>query len=486
VNFGLPHFELKPTLIAVGLVVLIFATRLLHLANHSYYWIVNADSFYFHHLATLAHNGQAVAFKGSGLAYLLRNDPHTLTILMPVAIALLIALMLAVYVRHLYGKNMPYQMAVVFMFAMLIPAIFITEAGNVDRDGLELLLMIPALFSYYFMVNALDKPMEALVYAIPCAASMGLLVWLWSPIAIPIMLSIVTVYTLWQKHSKRAILLCLVVVALGMVAYAYSKVPITGTLSQEAAELHPIQLGNIITYLPIALPLVAGIRYMAKQRRSHEMFLLTWLLVSFAEGIAMSRLLLFIIPPVCIVSGIGLVEFYKEFMQPEKRRILYIISGLAVVTALIFPWYNFADAIMPSYWVKACQWIKQNTPADSVVVSWWDHGTWIQDVGERYPYVSGCGDNHSPEQDKAVAMIYCATDDSVAANLLTNRGTYVILSSVERHYFSAIKGKAGYHGKNEATLWGRALKEGYQSDWFAVVYQDKSIVVLEVKGEEGL
>ncbi len=42
---------------------------------------------------------------------------------------------------------------------------------------------------------------------------------------------------------------------------------------------------------------------------------------------------------------------------------------------------NFA--ISTSDWPDALNWIKNNTPKDSVVASWWDYGYWIQTLGER-------------------------------------------------------------------------------------------------------
>ena len=34
-------------------------------------------------------------------------------------------------------------------------------------------------------------------------------------------------------------------------------------------------------------------------------------------------------------------------------------------------------------WLVSLEWIKNNTPEDSVIASWWDYGYWIQTMGER-------------------------------------------------------------------------------------------------------
>jgi len=34
-------------------------------------------------------------------------------------------------------------------------------------------------------------------------------------------------------------------------------------------------------------------------------------------------------------------------------------------------------------WLDSMEWIKNNTPKDAVVASWWDYGYWISTMGER-------------------------------------------------------------------------------------------------------
>ena len=41
--------------------------------------------------------------------------------------------------------------------------------------------------------------------------------------------------------------------------------------------------------------------------------------------------------------------------------------------------YNIAT----NDWLDALDWMKNNTPKDAVVASWWDYGYWISTMGER-------------------------------------------------------------------------------------------------------
>ena len=34
-------------------------------------------------------------------------------------------------------------------------------------------------------------------------------------------------------------------------------------------------------------------------------------------------------------------------------------------------------------WTASMQWLKENTPEDAVIASWWDYGYWISTLAER-------------------------------------------------------------------------------------------------------
>jgi dolichyl-diphosphooligosaccharide--protein glycosyltransferase len=67
-------------------------------------------------------------------------------------------------------------------------------------------------------------------------------------------------------------------------------------------------------------------------------------------------------------------------------------------------------------WPETLEWIKLNTPQDSVIASWWDYGYWISTVAERTTLIdnSTLGD----WQIKKVAEIFMSTPDE-SWNLLT-------------------------------------------------------------------
>jgi len=55
-------------------------------------------------------------------------------------------------------------------------------------------------------------------------------------------------------------------------------------------------------------------------------------------------------------------------------------------------------------WLDALRWVRENTPEDSVVVSWWDYGYWISVVGRRASVADGATINATQIEILAKAL----------------------------------------------------------------------------------
>ncbi len=68
-------------------------------------------------------------------------------------------------------------------------------------------------------------------------------------------------------------------------------------------------------------------------------------------------------------------------------------------------------------WLDALRWVRENTPADSVVVSWWDYGYWISVVGQRASVADGATINVTQIEILADAL---TSPEERALDLLVN------------------------------------------------------------------
>ena len=63
----------------------------------------------------------------------------------------------------------------------------------------------------------------------------------------------------------------------------------------------------------------------------------------------------------------------------DKNMITYATFPPAILTANA----NLSPTFVTNDWKDAMQWLKENTPKDAVVASWWDYGYYITTLGER-------------------------------------------------------------------------------------------------------
>ncbi len=129
---------------------------------------------------------------------------------------------------------------------------------------------------------------------------------------------------------------------------------------------------------------------------------------------AFVRLELFASISIIILASVGLAIISSEFLKNKKydkkkivhstRSITKISFVVVIIAILIIPvsilpgaasWVTGVKApptilnggtnfnISTDDWLKAMEWLKNNTPEDSVVAAWWDYGYWITTLGER-------------------------------------------------------------------------------------------------------
>ena len=110
---------------------------------------------------------------------------------------------------------------------------------------------------------------------------------------------------------------------------------------------------------------------------------------------------------IIILSSIGLSILISKILNGGSRSTSVVtkISFLAVIAALLvvpmaYPerinWANQSGGapftivnsgthfnISTNDWADSMKWVKENTPEDAVIVSWWDYGYWISTLAER-------------------------------------------------------------------------------------------------------
>jgi len=153
---------------------------------------------------------------------------------------------------------------------------------------------------------------------------------------------------------------------------------------------------------------------------------------------------------VIILSSIGISILISKILKEGHKptSVVTKISFLAIIVALlmvpmVYPEINWANnnvglpiTILNSGthfntstndWSDAMQWLRENTPEDAVIASWWDYGYWISTLAER----KTLADNSTllDWQIRKIAATYMSTPEDAWRILSTDADT-----DVSSHY----------------------------------------------------
>jgi len=154
---------------------------------------------------------------------------------------------------------------------------------------------------------------------------------------------------------------------------------------------------------------------------------------------------------VIILSSIGISILISKILKDGHKPVRAItkISFLAIIVALlmvpmVYPeklnWSNnnvglpitilnsgTSLDISTNDWSDAMQWLRENTPEDAVIASWWDYGYWIGTLGER----KTLADNATllDWQIRKIAAMYMSTPEDAWRILTADADT-----NVSSHY----------------------------------------------------
>ena len=139
---------------------------------------------------------------------------------------------------------------------------------------------------------------------------------------------------------------------------------------------------------------------------SNVIIILVWSFFMLLAVRGAMRLFFLITPLLCFMASYSLFKGYHFLKQnkEEVSKLLSISLILVIIMLLSFSAYSFTNSVIyqskstglsANYqWQEAMDWVRDNTAKNSIFISWWDYGYFIEYLGERPSITDGghaCG-----------------------------------------------------------------------------------------------
>ncbi len=163
------------------------------------------------------------------------------------------------------------------------------------------------------------------------------------------------------------------------------------------------------------------------------------------------RLEVFASIAVIVLASLALTALIKEFFKNNSKskksihkllQLPFFVGIIILLTIpMVYPIGSEASSIAhnpatilnggtnfpiaTNDWLDALDWMKNNTPKNAVVASWWDYGYWIQTMGER----ASLADNSTVSTNviKNIAKMFLSNPDTAWNTLNEMQADYVLV-----------------------------------------------------------
>ena len=537
----------------LGIAALSILLRCAHLFNSHNYYIWSADSYFFHWAAQgvmagepplvppdtgvpyALHSGMvyplAYMAKGIGSATGM-SSAQALELVsksLPPFLGLLTLVVVWLVAARLWNRRAALFSALAW--ALMWHTVVIGASGYLDRDGISSLLLLAGavlfLVSDRWHIRVRGRNIGWLVAGILVLGFEVLLYLEWGTVGALLLLVVPLSYVVVRfvlelafrdKRERetgsgvRAALQqvgwrALAIVILGNVVLAAAwhglasaslaslAEYVLGGGQSAVGELQGLGLGDILLYQLFVVPIVVGLYVAFRSRNGGALLFSCWFLCFLFLGLFARRVLFYATAPAALLSGIGLAVLWDwarlgQGQTQKKIGVALLLCLVVLISAAgIHSLGSNPVVAVDEEWQQALQYIKEDTPEGSVVMTVWSWGYWILDLGDRRPVVDNGYYGSPPDKLHDVGVAYATTEPSETAQMMERNGAdYLIFSDLDLRVAEAILGWAEPGEKRDKfsddSMVVRCLDGRFESGGgLEVVYRtepDSEVVVLHL------
>ena len=355
-----------------------------------------------------------------------------------------LGLFFAFIAMYLFVSGLKFNKGKVSLIKLVVSAFFLA-LGFSAWGGILFFLITIAL--YFFVIPFFKKKENFLIWAIPIfSISLALFSLMFERTsasfigatgvnALSLVIILPTIFVILCEIIKKfssektmirnciAVMIGFVASGIGVLSSGYLNLPsfrylnavnpfltAQDNLTDSVAEHMTTSLTLSFTFLSVFLIFaVIGMWFLFSKKTINlkidmRIFAVLMSITAIYVSSAFIRLELFASVGIIILGSIGLAILTQKIFEQNKQNLTKIIFPAAIIILFIIPvtmpennsWLSWAD-FTPSIlnggssflyfssddWKHATLWIKENTPEDAIIASWWDYGYWITTLSDR-------------------------------------------------------------------------------------------------------
>ncbi len=174
-------------------------------------------------------------------------------------------------------------------------------------------------------------------------------------------------------------------------------------------------------------------------------FVFSWFFFMSLAARGALRLIFVFLPVAAILFGYFVVKIFDYLKKYDKYKLLGQVILIGIIIIFIFlpltesTLYQ-AEHTGPSYneqWQVAMNWVKENTPKNSVFAHWWDYGYWVQTGGERTTITDGGNFIYAWNYFMGRHVLTAHSEDEALEFLKSHDANYLLMISDDIGKYSA-------------------------------------------------
>ena len=212
--------------------------------------------------------------------------------------------------------------------------------------------------------------------------------------------SIILFHTILEKISKKQTWKLTTIYTIFIFGLIFSRYSPSSALNGETAISNIFYIGSIILLVLILLYAYIRIYYKDKNlfneiREINEklVFVLIWFTIMVIAARSAIRLLYIFAPITAIIFAYLAYKIHEWSSSKIKENYIKYIIIIIIIIILTIMFVNFyktstqqskySGTVYNQQWQIAMNWVRENTPEDSVFAHWWDYGYLVQTGANR-------------------------------------------------------------------------------------------------------